>query len=78
MLSRSKDADDGQGMTDEEIKARLVELMQEHRDMDAAIAALTGQTGFDQLQVQRLKKRKLHLKDAIQKLEDLLLPDIIA
>jgi hypothetical protein len=65
-------------MTDEDIKARLVELMQEHRDMDAAIAALTGQNAFDQLQVQRLKKRKLQLKDAIQKLEDLLLPDIIA
>jgi hypothetical protein len=69
---------DRQGMTDEDIKARLLVLMQEHRDLDSAIAALTGQTGFDQLQAQRLKKRKLQLKDSIQKLEDLLLPDIIA
>jgi hypothetical protein len=76
--SNYHDEQDGQGMTDEDIKARLVELMQEHRDMDSAIAALTGQNAFDQLQVQRLKKRKLQLKDAIQKLEDLLLPDIIA
>lgn len=65
-------------MTDEDIRARLQVLLQEHGDMDAAIAALLGQNIFDQLQVQRLKKRKLQLKDAITKLEDMLLPDIIA
>ncbi len=65
-------------MTDDEIMARLAVLIEEHRDLDRAIDALTGQTGHDQLQAQRLKKRKLQLKDSISKLEDLLLPDIIA
>jgi hypothetical protein len=65
-------------MTDDDIRARLQVLVQEHGDMDAAIAALLSQNAFDQLQVQRLKKRKLQLKDAISKLEDMLLPDIIA
>jgi hypothetical protein len=65
-------------MTDDDIRARLQVLLQEHGDMDAAIAALLSQNAFDQLQVQRLKKRKLQLKDAISKLEDMLLPDIIA
>lgn len=78
MLKSHERLQHGAGMTDGEIKARLAELTQEHRDLDAAIAALLGQTGFDQLQAQRLKKRKLQLKDAMSKLEDLLLPDIIA
>ncbi len=59
-----------------EIRAKLAELVQEHRDLDAAIAALSGSA--DQLQVSRLKKRKLQLKDQITKIEDALLPDIIA
>lgn len=62
----------------EELQAKLVELTQEHRDLNDAIAALVDKGVYDQLQVQRLKKRKLHLKDTIAKLEDLLYPDIIA
>lgn len=62
----------------EELRAKLVILTQEHRDLDSAIAALIQSAPYDQLQVQRLKKRKLHLKDMITKLEDLLYPDIIA
>ncbi len=62
----------------EELQAKLVELTQEHRDLNDAIAALVEKSVYDQLQVQRLKKRKLHLKDTIAKLEDLLYPDIIA
>jgi hypothetical protein len=59
-----------------ELRAKLAELVQEHRDLDSAIAALIGSP--DQLQVSRLKKRKLQLKDQIAKIEDQLLPDIIA
>lgn len=65
---------------DEEEAARqeLVQLKEEHRDLDAAIAALAGNGIGDQIQLQRLKKRKLQLKDRIHYLEDVLLPDIIA
>ncbi len=59
-----------------ELRARLAELVQEHRDLDTAIAALTP--SHDQLQLTRLKKRKLQLKDLIARIEDKLLPDIIA
>ncbi len=59
------------------LRAKLAELLQEHRDLDAAISALeTGLT--DALQMTRLKKRKLQLKDQITKINDQLLPDIIA
>jgi hypothetical protein len=59
--------------------AREVErLREEHRDMDAAIEALTAVGANDQLQLQRLKKRKLSLRDRISFLEDALTPDIIA
>jgi len=61
-----------------ELRTQLARLQQEHRDLDAAIAALQESPGADLLQVQRLKKRKLQLKDLISKLEDLLYPDIIA
>jgi hypothetical protein len=60
------------------LRAKLAELMQEHRDLDAAIAAMAEQGVNDQLQVTRLKKRKLQLKDQITRIEDALLPDIIA
>ena len=60
------------------LKVRLVELREEHRALDAAIMALHGQGGGDALQVARLKKRKLQLKDQIQWIEDRLMPDIIA
>ncbi|MEW6256357.1 MAG: DUF465 domain-containing protein [Pseudomonadota bacterium] len=61
-----------------EVRALLERLRQEHRDLDAAIAALSSVSGPDVLQLQRLKKRKLHLKDRISHLEDELFPDIIA
>lgn len=56
----------------------LVTLRQEHRDLDAAISALTDSAPADQLQIQRLKKKKLSLKDRIIAIEDRLTPDIIA
>ena len=59
-----------------ELRVKLAELVQEHRDLDAAIAALSP--SHDQLRLTRLKKRKLQLKDQIAKIEDSLLPDIIA
>ncbi|WP_308911724.1 YdcH family protein [Pseudokordiimonas caeni] len=65
-------------MDEDNVRAQLALLMEEHRDLDDAITALEHGTTFDQLQVQRLKKRKLHLKDQMAKLRDLLLPDIIA
>ena len=61
-----------------ELEAELARLRQEHRDLDTAIEALEQMVAGDQLQIQRLKKRKLLLKDRIQVLEDQLLPDIIA
>lgn len=60
------------------LRARLAELVQEHRDLDTAIAALIGSGAHDQIQLTRLKKRKLQLKDQIAQIEDDLLPDIIA
>src|SRR3954447_20739107 len=61
-----------------ELRAHLARLLQEHRDLDAAIGALQGSASSDLLQVQRLKKRKLQLKDRITFVEDQLTPDIIA
>jgi hypothetical protein len=68
-------------MTDEEeqqLKERLAQLRQEHRDLDAAILALEEAAVRDQLQLTRMKKRKLQLKDLISRIEAVLLPDIIA
>jgi hypothetical protein len=65
-------------MEDNEILRRLEFLRTEHRDLDAAIAALLSSGSVDQLQAARLKKRKLRLKDEIASLEDELIPDIIA
>jgi len=68
-------------MTDEEertLREQLARLQQEHRDLDAAIAALAFSPGSDLIQVQRLKKRKLVLRDKIRQIEDQLTPDIIA
>jgi hypothetical protein len=61
-----------------EFEAELARLKQEHRDLDMAIEALEHMVAGDQLQIQRLKKRKLILKDRISFLEDQLTPDIIA
>lgn len=63
---------------DGRIRARLSELQQRHRDLDSAIAQLEEAGGRDQLQITRLKKEKLRLKDEVSKLSDTLLPDIIA
>ena len=73
--------DEAAAMTQDEereFRAQLARLHQEHRDLDAAIAALQDLPGSDIIQVQRLKKRKLHLKDRITFIEDQLTPDIIA
>ena len=61
-----------------ELRAILARLLQEHRDLDAAIEALQNTPGSDILQIQRLKKRKLYLRDRITFIEDQLTPDIIA
>lgn len=61
-----------------ELRAQLARLQQEHRDLDAAIEALQVSPGSDLLQVQRLKKRKLVLRDRMSFIEDQLTPDIIA
>ncbi len=60
------------------ISARLAILKMEHRDLDDSIEALRSTPGSDQLQLARLKKRKLRLRDEISALQDLLVPDIIA
>ena len=69
-------------MDETELRKTLALLQTEHRDLDAAISALARageERGFvDQLQVARLKKKKLSLRDRIARIEDQLLPDIIA
>tara|TARA_B110001454_G_scaffold214648_1_gene234775 strand:+ start:2036 stop:2233 length:198 start_codon:yes stop_codon:yes gene_type:complete len=65
-------------MSPEEIMRRIELLRQEHRDLDSAIMALIESGARDQLQLARLKKRKLLLRDEIAMLEDQLIPDIIA
>lgn len=61
-----------------ELVRRLTELREEHRDLDTAIAKLAGDPGCDQLQLSRLKKRKLKLKDMIAYFENKLIPDLDA
>lgn len=60
------------------MRVRLEMARSEHRDLDAAIEALAAAAMLDQMQVARLKKRKLRLRDEIAMLEDELIPDIIA
>ena len=62
----------------EALRQKLVTLELDHRYLDDVIARLTERAPYDQLQLQRLKKRKLILKDQIARIEDQLLPDIIA
>ena len=62
----------------QEPTSRLATLRTEHRDLDTAIDALRSMAAPDQLQLARLKKRKLRLKDEIAVLEDMRVPDIIA
>lgn len=61
-----------------ELRRQLERLREEHRDLDAAIEALDNAGAADRLQMQRLKKRRLGLRDRLAQLEDLLTPDIIA
>ncbi|SFR78636.1 YdcH family protein [Sphingomonas jatrophae] len=65
-------------MDDGGIARRVEALKQEHRDMDDALAALTAMPHRDDLQIARLKRRKLRLRDEIGLLEDQIIPDIIA
>jgi hypothetical protein len=68
-------------LTDEEraaLEAEAMRLREEHRDLDSAIEALELVGKSDQLQIQRLKKRKLVLRDRLAFLDDMLTPDIIA
>ncbi len=60
------------------LRQRLEALKSEHRDLDDVIAQLSDTAPFDQIQIKRLKKRKLLLKDQIARVESKLLPDIIA
>lgn len=63
---------------DSELRFKLIELRKQHRDLDLAIATLEDTGTADQLQLRRLKRQKLALKDAIRLLENRLHPDIIA
>lgn len=65
-------------MDDVQVRERLDNLRAEHRDLDSAIAALAESGRPDQLQLARLKKRKLRLRDEIAVIEDDMIPDIIA
>ncbi len=62
----------------ETLKSRLERLQSEHRDLDDVIARITESMPFDHLQAQRLKKRKLLLKDQIEHLRSKIIPDVIA
>jgi hypothetical protein len=76
-----RDMAQNSGLSDEERQALLQHierLREEHRDLDSAIEALTLSGPADQLQLQRLKKRKLALRDRMTRLDDELTPDIIA
>jgi hypothetical protein len=65
-------------MDETEIRRWLEQLRTEHRDLDQVIARLAQDPSMDRLQLQRLKKRKLYLKDSIAKLESRLIPDLDA
>ncbi len=63
---------------EDQVRQKLEELRSEHRDLDDVIEVMVASPPYDQLRLQRLKKRKLALKDMIARLESLLVPDIIA
>ena len=65
-------------MDSDALRMQLAQLRQEHRDLDVAVEALAATSNHDALQLQRLKKKKLMIKDRITVLEDQLFPDIIA
>ena len=62
----------------EDLRRQLAELRTEHRDLDDVISRVSEELPFDQLRLQRLKKRKLALKDELARLENTMIPDIIA
>ena len=65
-------------MDSDALRVQLAQRRQEHRDLDAAVEALASTSNQDALQLQRLKKKKLMIKDRLTALEDQLFPDIIA
>lgn len=69
---------DFNGANDEALVIRLASCEEEHRDLDAAITSLEQNSPYERLTIARLKKKKLQLKDMIQKIKDSMLPDIIA
>ncbi len=69
---------DAQPLPEPVLRARLATFKVEHQDLDAAVCALEAKPRPDQIQIARLKKKKLRLRDEIARLEDQLLPDIIA
>jgi len=74
----STNDDDPSDESDHAIERRLSILREEHQDLDAAVRALEERPQPDMLQIARLKKKKLALRDKIGLLEDMLMPDIIA
>ena len=72
------DNDDLIPLPNAEIRGRLLELRQRHQDLDASVEALAIMPTPDQLQIARLKKQKLVLRDQISKLENMLTPDLLA
>ena len=76
VISGSMDNDNDNNI--EALRQKLAELKSEHRDLDDVIAHIGETAPFDQVQIKRLKKRKLLLKDQIARIESKLLPDIIA
>ncbi len=71
-------ADEDEYLDPEQLRAKLADLQTEHRDLDDAISALLGTGAYDMIRIQRLKKRKLALRDQIARLENQLIPNIIA
>lgn len=65
-------------MDEERLREQLALLKSEHRDLDEALARLIEQPTVDELSLRRMKKRKLYLRDIIAKIEEMLVPDIIA
>ena len=63
---------------DDDIQGMILRLREEHRDLDTAIEALETQKSTDTLQIQRLKKKRLMLRDQISRLQDMMFPDILA
>ncbi len=75
---RNGQGDSGLDEPDAVLRARLATFKVEHQDLDAAVSALEAKPRSDQIQIARLKKKKLRLRDEIARLEDQLTPDIIA